>query len=752
MLTRTLILMGVCGVLSFLVLAAQLFNIQILNHEMYEQRAIQQQLRATSVSASRGTIFDSTGIVLAQSASVETVFISPNDIRAHGEDGVLIARGLARILDVDEAMILERMEILGSYFQTIKTNVEREEADLVREFIVEHQLRSVNLMPATRRYFPRERTAAHVLGFVGFEGTGMGYGVEGSYDSFLTGVSGRVVRLKSATGLDILGAGFENYYAAQPGNDIHLTIDVNIQQIMEKHLAQAVEDFDLQGGAFAIAMNPHTGAVVGMVSVEDFDPNNHSRLCPDFLERLRLRYPDEEEYRTAVNQALLESWRNKTITYTFEPGSTFKLVTLAIALEEGIVTLDGNRFFYCAGKLDVPGRTEPLNCARRTGHGAQTLLEAMKQSCNPATVELALEIGPDTFYQYLRAFGLLESTGIDLNGEMVGHIWPEEQWNQDIANNNLSSLAAASFGQTFTLSPIRMATIVSALVNGGYIVEPFVVDRVVAEDGTVILENNTTVRRQVISRETSEAVLEAMEATVADSQRGTGRNAAVEGFRIGGKTGTTTDTVLEAQGELRYIVSFVSVAPVDNPELVILVALQDPGPRATAAVAGGSMAAPVAGRIWAEVLPYLGMNAQMGDGEERINAQVPYLRRMVPQEAREILEGLGFTVSIQGEGDRVMDQIPAAGAVVVTGTQVILFLDGTRPEEQVAVPDVTGLRYEEAREKLEAAGLFVRRSGALTQSEAVRVYRQSRDAAEVVMRGTVVEIAMIDTSIEGYHQ
>ena len=751
MLTRILFLMGTLGIVSFLILAAQLFNIQILNHEMYEQRAIQQQLRATSVSASRGTIFDATGMVLAQSASVENVFISPNDIRAHEEDGALIARGLAEILDVDEAMILDRIENVQSYFQTIRNHVEREEADLVREFIVQHQLRSVNLVPATRRYYPRERTASHVLGFVGSEGGGMGYGVEGSYDTHLAGISGRVVRLKNARGVDMIGVGFENYYTAQPGSDLHLSIDVNIQQIMEKHLSQAVEDFDLQSGAFAIAKNPHTGGIVGMVSMEDFDPNNHSRLSPERREELRERYPDEEEYQAAVNQARLESWRNKAITYTYEPGSTFKLVTLAIALEEGLVCINDNRIFYCGGKMNVPGRTEPVNCHRRSGHGAQTLMEAMQQSCNPATVELALEIGPDRFFRYLRDFGLFESTGIDLYGEMVGHVWSEESWNFYVSNNNLSSLAAASFGQTFTLSPIRLATITSALVNGGFVVEPFVVERVVGEDGAVIMENTTTVRRQVISRETSEAVLRVMEATVGDPQRGTGRNAAVQGFRIGGKTGTSTDTVLEAAGQKQYIVSFVSAAPIEDPELVILVSLQNPGPRATTYVSGGQMAAPVVGRMWADILPYLGRAAQRGEGEEQINAQVPYVRRMSPEEAREILEAEGFAVRIQGEGQRVTDQMPLAGAVVVTGTQVILYLGETRPEDQVAVPDVIGLRYEEARYRLETAGLFVRRSGTLAQSDAVRVYRQSRGVAEIVTRGTVIEISMIDTTLEGYH-
>jgi len=746
-----MVLMAVFGVFTFILLGAQLFSLQILQHHELEQRAIAQQMREITVSANRGTIFDANGAILAQSASVENVFIDPNTIYRLEQDGALIARNLAAILDVDEQMILARMQDRDSQFQTIRSRIDRDLADEVRAFIAEHEIRGVHLEPAVLRYFPHGRTASHVLGFVGADGTGMGYGVEGSFDRYLTGVNGRIVRLTNARGGAMLRASYENYYLAQPGHDLHLTIDVNIQRIMERHMNQAVYDFDLQAGGFALAMQPQTGAILGMVSLNDYDPNNHGRLSPERMDALRQQYPDNDEaFWGAVMRELEYSWRNKNIGYSYEPGSTFKMLTLAIALEEGIISPDSDRIFYCGGHMDVPGREDPVHCWNRNGHGPLTLTQVMQRSCNIGTVMLAMEIGPDLFFQYLQAFGLFETTGIDLSGEMMGLVWSEADWNSFIGYGNFSSLAAASFGQTFTLTPIRMVTLTSALVNGGYILVPYIGERVVAQDGTVVREGERVVRRQVISRETSEWVRHFMESTVADPLWGTGSNAAVPGFRIGGKTGTSVDTVLEAlTGRTEYVLSFVGVAPMDSPEIVLLVALQSPGPNNTTYPSGGQMAAPLAGRMLAEILPYLGVASQLGD-EERVNAQVPYVRRQTVEEARAELIAEGFRVLIQGDGEiagrRVVDQMPAGGAIVMVGTEVILFLEGARPEGEVTVPDVTGLRYQEARAVLEARGLYASRSGAAANHNAIVVYSQSRQPTEVVRRGTVIELTLIDIS------
>jgi len=744
-LRRTLVLMGLCGVLAFVLLAGQLFYIQIINHADFERRAIQQQVREVRVMAGRGTIFDTNGTVMAMSASVENVFLCPASIVYFGDDKNLIVRELSAILEVEEEFIRERMENTHSQYEIIKRQVERETGDAVRAFVRENGLRGVHLEPTTRRYYPLERTASHILGFTGADGTGMGYGVEESYNSYLAGVDGRIVRLRSGVaGIDMLRASYENYYSSQPGHDVHLTIDANVQQIMERHMNLAVHNFDLQLGGFALAMNPQTGAVLGMVSLNDFNPNSYGRLSEERMEVLRARFPEDEEALWAtVNEELHTNWRNKNIAYTYEPGSTFKGLTFAIALEEGIVSMDDGRVFYCGGQMDVRGRVDPVNCHRRIGHGAQTFTQAFQQSCNIATVELALEIGPDVFLEYMHAFGLFETTGIDLDGEAIGLWWPEADWHEFIAHGNFSSLAAASFGQTFTVTPMRLVTAISALSNGGYILEPHIVDRVVGQDGAVVSENETMVRRQVVSRETSDALLELMEQTVVG---GTGRNAAVPGFRIGGKTGTSEDVVVYLQtGIKRYIASFVSAAPTNNPEIVLLVALQSPGPNNTVNVSGGLMAAPVVGAMLQEILPYLGIDPYFG-ASAPVNTQVPYVRRRPVSEAIATLEAEGFSVRTQGEGDRVIDQMPVGGAVVVTGTQVILYLDSERSEEDVVVPDVRGMRYEDARVALESRGLHVRRSGPDLNHANVVVYTQSRQPTEIVRRGTVVEIMLIDTT------
>ena len=742
---RIMALMVLLGVVAFFALAMQLFRIQIIDHEMYESMAIQQQMRQTPINAARGTIFDRNGTILAKSASVENIFISPVEMRYHDEDGALIAAGLSRILEVDETYILNRMQNRNSYYEVIRRMVDHEMANEVRAFIVEHGIRSVHIAPAARRFYPRERTASHILGFVGFDQVGMGYGIEGSYDAMLTGTNGRIVRLKSSVGVDMLRANYENYYPAVPGSDLVLSIDSNIQQIMEKHMEQAVRDFDLQAGGFAVALDPRDGAVLGMVSKNDFNPNNHSTLDDEILDALRLAHPDQDDFQVAMLEALQESWRNKAVNYSYEPGSTFKLITLAIALEEGIVHPDDGRMFYCGGKIEVAGRTKPVNCWRREGHGMISLCESIRQSCNVASVQLALEIGPERFFAYLEAFGLFEQTGIDLPAESVGQVWSRADWETDVSHGNLSSLAAASFGQTFTLSPIRMATVVAALTNGGYILEPYVVERVVDGDGTVMTQNGRTVRRQVISRETSDAVLLMMEQVVADTQIGTGRNAKVPGFRIGGKTGTSVDTVIEAvTGRTEYIVSFVSAAPIDDPQIVLLVSLQSPGPRNTTYVSGGQMAAPTAGKMLAEILPYMGIPFCNEDEAIRVNTQVPHVIRRTAEQAQGDLEELGFAVELHGEGERVVSQLPAAGAMVVTGTRVILFLDDTRLDGNVTVPDVVGMSYEAARAIIEANDLYVRRSGAIADGVHIQVYRQSRAPAEVVKRGSVIELSLID--------
>lgn len=737
--------MVVCGILSFVVLAIKLFSIQIVAHDQYEQAAIEQQVRETTITANRGNIYDSTGSILAKSASVENVYISPNGIRANEGNADFIARGLSEILDVDYDKIVERMNKSDSYYQTIKTKLEQEEAEEVREFIKNNDLKGVYLEPSTKRYYPYNNIASHLVGFVGAENTGLN-GLEFYYDEQLTGTNGRIVRLKSSTGRDMLFTEYEDFYDSKDGNDIYLTVDIKIQQIVEKYLEQAVADYDVQNGAAVIAMEPKTGKILAMASMDNYDPNNYNEPGERVLEKLG-EITDEEKYNEALGAAMIKTWRNKAISDAYEPGSTFKILTLSMALEEGAAGL--NDSFYCGGSIVVAGRDMPAKCWRTNGHGAQTLQQVIQHSCNVGTVMLGRSVGAEKFYEYAEAYGLFNTTKIDLTGEGVSTWWPKEDWNKWIQQGSEASLAAASFGQTFQITPIQLITAVSAAINGGNLMEPYIVEKIIDSDGGAVLSNEPTVVRQVISEETSATVRTILESVVGDSKEGTGKNAYVAGYTIGGKTGTSTNTPLEAEtGNKEYIVSFVGFAPADDPEICILVLLDGPSKNSGIYVSGGQMAAPTVGNMMSEILPYLGVRSEYSDTDLRsVNLQVPYVINKGLDEAKASLEDNGFAVRILGEGDTVTNQMPASGATVITGTEVIIYTgEEERPVDEVTIPSVTGLSYSDAKSKLESSGLYVKTSGASITVGGATVSRQSIEAGETVNRGTVVEITLVDSS------
>lgn len=742
---RTLFLMLVCGILTFVILAVQLFNIQILGHEEYEQAAIEQQVRETAITANRGTIYDSTGTVLAKSASVENVYINPSGIKQKDEDAELIATGLADILELESSAVMEKIENRGSYYQTIKTKVEREVADKVRTFIKENKLESIYLEPSSKRYYPYNSVAAHLIGFVGAENTGLD-GTEKYYDEYLTGTNGRVVRLKSATGTDMLFNEYENYYDSEDGSDVYLTIDLKIQQIVEKNLEQAVEDYDVQNGAAAVAMDPKTGQILAMASLGNYDLNDYSQLSERVQEELSA-ITDEEKHATAVYEAQLKMWRNKALSDAYEPGSTFKIITLSMALEEGTADLNGS--YYCGGSITVPGRDSAVNCWKTAGHGAQTLQQVIQHSCNVGTVKLAEGVGAEKFYEYIEAYGLFDTTGIDVLGEGQSTWWPKDDWNAMIQQGSEASLAAAAFGQTFKITPIQLITAVSAAVNGGNLMQPYVVGKIVDTDGAVAVSNEPTVVRQVISEETSARVRTILESVVGDSEEGTGKNAYVSGYTIGGKTGTSTNTELEAEtGDKEYIVSFIGFAPTDDPEICILVLLDGPSKNSGIYISGGQMAAPTVGNMMSEILPYMGVSSSYSDEElTSVNMQVPYVQGKGIDEATATLKDSGFAVRVEGDGDAVANQMPAAGATVISGTEVIIYVgESEKPTDQVAVPDVSSMTYAEAKGALEGSGLYLKTSGASISVSGVTVSKQSVAAGEQVARGTVIEVTLIDSS------
>ncbi|HHU23329.1 MAG TPA: PASTA domain-containing protein [Clostridiales bacterium] len=753
MLRRTLFLMIVCGIVAFIVLALKLFQIQILQHEMYESLAVEQQVRETVVRANRGTIYDRNMKILAMSASVDTIFISPAEIKMYNEDPELIALKLAEILDLDYESILEKTKKTSSWYVTIATKVEQEVSDKVREFKNEYNLKGVKIEPDTKRYYPYSSLASHVIGFVGVDNYGLA-GIESRYDKELSGVSGRIVRAKNSAGTDMLFTKFEDYYDAQDGNDVVLTIDSTIQYYLEKHIEQAMLDYDVQNGAAGIVMDVNTGAILGMCSLGNFDLNNYQDVS-DEVKAILAETEDKEERTRILHEALNRQWRNKAISDTYEPGSTFKIITMAMALEEGIVNL--NDHFYCGGSIPVLGRTEPVKCWRAGGHGSQTLTQAMQHSCNVALVNIGLRVGAETFYKYAEAFGFFNradspdvtptgKAGIDLGGES-GSLW----WSENVFFNeqNLSQLAAASFGQTFNITPLQLITAVSAVCNGGNLMKPYIVGEVIDSEGNIVKKNEPTVVRQVISKETSEIMCKMLEQVVGDRNEGTGRNAYVAGYRIAGKTGTSQKVAQEAAQNIKeYIVSFIGFAPADDPRIAVLVLLDTPSNETGIYISGGQMGAPTVGKIFADVLPYMGIEAVYTEEElVHMDKTVPNLKGMTLEEARAVLMNMNLDMRVIGSGAVVADQLPHANAVVAAQSQIIVYADGEASEDTETVPDLTGLTYSVARQRMGYYGLFIKNSsGIIADSESVLVSKQSIEPGTMVKHGTVVEVTLVDNS------
>ena len=754
MLRRALLLMAVCGAAAFALLLAKLCQIQLLEHDFYEQRALEQQLREAPSSPRRGSITDAKGRILAVSASVDNVYLSPAEIRQYGEDRELIARELSRILDLDYEELLEKTGQTGSWYVTAARKVERETADALRAFKTANGIRGVRLEPDTRRYYPNDSLACHLIGFVGMDNTGL-EGIEAQYDSTLQGSAGRSLRSTNAFGTELLFDSFEDYEPGEDGCDVVLSLDAAVQFLVEKHLRQAVEDYDIQNGAGAICMDVNTGAILAMASLDGYDLNHFLDVSDEVRQQMAAA-ESEEEAQQILDAARARQWRNKALSDTYEPGSTFKIITLSMALEEGVVDLDSS--FYCGGSVSVKGRTSPIRCWKTEGHGSQDLTRAVQHSCNAAFVNIGLRMGPERFYDYCEAFGFLKKTGdpeehltaktgIDLAGES-GSIW----WSENVfcSPRNQSQLAAASFGQTFTITPLQLVTAVSACVNGGRLMRPYVVQRILNPDGSVGFEHEPEVVRQVISPETSAKVRAILEQVVGDNREGTGRNAAVAGYRIGGKTGTSEKVSLEAStGRKEYIVSFIGFAPAEDPKIALLVFLDTPSDRSGIYISGGQMAAPVVGNMLADILPYLGVEPEKA--EESDNTAMPRLEQLELTEAAARLQEAGLQARMVGEGTLVTGQLPKAGRSIARGSQVILYLGTRIPETEQTVPDLYGLSYEQARELLARRGLFLRSRSPLPDGEEQRVAWQSAAAGSSLPAGEVITVTLIsaDDSILG---
>ena len=743
-LRRGIFLMVLLGVVTFAILLVKLFDLQIIQHEELEAKALAQQTRSMSVSASRGTIYDSQGQVLAMSATVQNVVLSPKDIAEKEMDKNLIAGGLSRILHVPRATILEKMENTSLQYVIVKRQVESGEEEAVRQFISENGLATgVYLEPTTKRYYPYGTLASHVIGFVGTENTGL-YGTEAYYEDTLQGTAGRVITAKTGAGTEMLYK-YEQYFDAEEGEDIYLTIDSTIQYYCESILAEGIQKFEVQNGGVCIAMDPNTGAVLGMANSPNYDLSNFSAVISSDL-LATLDGLEGDEYNEALGEAQMTQWRNRAVMDPYEPGSTFKTVVLAMALEEGVVSLDDT--FYCSGSVRVADWN--ISCSYHRGHGTQNLTQAVCNSCNPAFIAIGQRVGADRFYQYMEDFGLLELTGIDMQSEAEGIVWTRDYFT---GIYGLTSLAVASFGQTMKFTPISLIRAYAACINGGYVLEPYVVDRVVDADGNTVRRHETTVVRQVISEETSATVRSILETNV--SKGGTGKNAYVAGYRIGGKTGTSEK---RDENTGNNIVSFMGFAPANDPKVIVLLCYDSPkqtapGSNVTAGgyyISGGNMAAPMAGKLLAEICDYMGVDKQYTSSELAVaDVTMPQLIGGTVTGATDILSRKNLTLRTVGGGSMITDQIPAAGTVIPSGSQVIIYLGAEKPTDPITVPNVLGLSPDAAARALTNQGLYMRVAGATSGSgySSVVAIGQSVKPYSQVARGTVVEVRFADRSM-----
>jgi len=728
--TRSFVLMILMGVVMFVLLFFRLFDLQITRHEELQGKAVNQQTRRTVVTANRGTIYDAGGNILAISSSAETIILSPLEIDNavnDTEDPVSwtkesLAAGLAEILGKDASAIRKRMDNVKSQYEVIQLRADEDTAAKVRSYVDENKIAGVHLVADTKRYYPYGSLAAQVIGFVGDENTGL-YGLEAYYEKELEGQSGLVISSKDQAENDMLYT-YEQYFAAKNGSDLTLTLDTTIQYYLEKGIESMVDKFSAANGASGIVMDARTGGVLAMASYPNYDLNDFLTVSDQTLqERI------ERGESTVADMQLLQ-WRNKALNDTYEPGSTFKILTLSAALEEGVV--DKTTTVNCGGSVNISGYT--IHCSNKNGHGLQTLVQSVGNSCNPAFINYGLRIGSEKFYEYMRSFGLMNTTGIDLGGEAVGVFAADSSFTQ-------LDLACYAFGQNFTVTPLALIAAQAACVNGGYLHTPYLVERITDSDGNVTYRHDDTPVRQVISEQTSATVRECLEYVVAS---GTGKNGQVAGYRIGGKTGTADKG---QTGDV--VVSFLCFAPADDPQVIMLITMDTPSRATGTYVSGGNMVAPTASTVMAEILPYLGVEPSYS-AEELLgmDTTVPNVIGMSVEEAKAKLKDRALSYKIVGDGETITDQTPAGGAIIPGKSSVILYVGEEKSTDKCVVPHLIGKTPSEANTTATAAGLLIRFSGTTgSESSSVRVLSQSIDEGTEVEAGTVITVQLGDTSV-----
>ena len=724
-------------VLIFILLMIRMGFIQFVQGNSLKEKAYQQQTINQIISPKRGNIYDSTGKALAIGAQVDTITINPTKIVKNNDADTKdykekIAKGLSEIFQLDYNEVLEKVNS-KSQVETIIKKVEQEKVDQLKQWMEENKITiGINIDEDTKRYYPYSTVASNVLGFCGSDNQGLS-GIEARWESVLTGTPGKIVSSKGSDQQEIPNAK-ETYISAENGSDLTLTIDLHIQSIVEKYLKQAVEDHKCSRGGNVIAMNPQTGDIIAMASYPDYDLNS------PYTPNATLAETYDSLTTEKKSEALYKMWSNKSVSETYEPGSTFKVITASVALEENITSTDQAGEFYCKGFEefeDVAGSSVKIKCWRPEPHGVQSLRQALCNSCNPAFMQLGKRIGSTTLYQYYKAFGLFDLTNSGLYGEQNSIF-------QKLDNVGPVELATMSFGQRLNVTPLQMVTAISCVANDGILMKPRIVKEITNTDTGTISEVSTTQIRQVISKQTSEKVKSMMESVVTN---GSGRHAAVSGYSIGGKTGTSEPT--EANAHEGYVASYVAISPIEDTQIVLLLTLYDP--KGENGHQGGQVAGPVVSQMLSEILPYLGVPSDQ-DSSSNSNSNnyitVPDVRNKTVTEAEKILKTAGFNTKLYVNGDAntllVEDQTPKPGSSLPKDSILVLYGQGSSISTSVTVPDLRGMNASEASNALKSQNLNINIEGSGT------VITQDYAKDEQVQEGTIVKVTLKQTLIDAH--
>ena len=736
---RVMLTAFVLGIAAFVPMVAQLYSLMVVQYDYYSALALRNQTRSTAVTADRGTIYDRNLNILAFSENRENVYLDPHELKQSKADIPAIASFLSGVLDKDADWIVQQAGDLRRRYKQVGSCIPEETAAQIRDYIQANNVSGIHIEPTSVRVYPGGTLAAQVIGFTNASNEGT-EGIEASYNRYLSGSAGRVITTKGNNEMD-MPFSFERFQASKKGADVILTLDSTVQQCLEKQLAAAIDRYDVQNGAFGLVMNCQTGEILAMATLGSYDPNNYLEIADEktalHLQSLLDSGAPQEEYSKALADARWKQWRNRVLSDGYEPGSTFKVLTMAAALDCGAISLTTP--FYCRGAEQIPGRSQLLHCWRSAGHGAEQTPQALQNSCNIAFAHIALKLGGERFYDYIQRFGILEKTGIDLAGESKG-VFFDKKLITDTDKWGTASLTSGSFGQTFKITPLQLVRAIASVVNGGNLLEPYIVSEVVDADGVTLLRQEPTVVRTTISKQTSDTMRELIRSVVTE---GTAKNANVAGFSIGGKTGTSEKIdVFDENGQrvLDKIVSFVGIAPMENPEYIVLAALDTPSRSTGIYISGGVMAAPTVGAIMADILPYLGVERST----EADPVTLSDLSGMTMKEAKAALKDTKLTLVSQGEGETITGQLPAAGQQLAPDSQVLVYLGEPTQSRLVTVPDFTGMNRQQASQAAGQLGLSIIPLGSEAIDVNVTVCSQKEPPGTQLPAGSAVTLQFAD--------